>query len=135
VPAQQIEVGKFYLDTNPGGEPILFQCVEAATVTGEKSIMALVFSPSDSPPVSLTEVGAYDTLIEMPEVHLRIDPPSVTGTGMTTSLKMNTLIIADRQAIIAVGRRYGSWSAIDITTGRNIERALQREWVSFRGGR
>lgn len=131
IPAEAVEIGKFYLSFSHGGDPTLFQCVEAEGVTGQKSLLALIFSQNETPHFDFREISTYETLIEMPAVHLRIDPPSVSGTGVTTSLKMNTLIVVERQAIIAVAMRYGSWAAIDITTGRSLGRSLAREWASF----
>jgi len=132
VSAREMEVGRFYLEASQGSEPTLFQCIQTAIpFEGSTKQMALVYSLDGMPNLAIHDINWYETLVEMPNVSVRVDPPSISGTGTTTSLRMNTLIVIGSEAVINVPVGSRGWQSININTGRTIEQAIRREWVSF----
>jgi hypothetical protein len=133
VQAHEVEVGKFYLAPSASnGRPLLFQAVQAgARHQGALKMMALTFSYEGEQEIRLDELDWYDTLVAMPPVHVRVDPPSAIGTGTSSRVKLRTLMVRGDEALIAVQDRFLGHTLMSISSGRVAERNQTFTWVAF----
>lgn len=125
--------GTFYICQNFSGESCIIQCIENPQANNESDkILALVFTRGSEDDLY---VGAFpsDLLVELKEVNVRVDPPSINGSKFTTSIKSRMLIIAGDEAIIMAptGNFSYQWAAINLNTAKVLSSRDFGDWVSF----
>lgn len=127
----QIEVGRFYLRTNYGGDQILFQCVVAGQdEAGRDQLASLSFSPGSRWPISVDELPSHGPVVSLDNVAIRVDAASALDTNYSGSVRPNLFFVADTEAYIVAPASRG-WITFNITTGRRIPPNWQKSWISF----
>lgn len=134
VAADAMEVGRFYLMPAPQMEPTLFQCVGGDFGKTGAGRMALVYpyEGASPAPIELQDTDWYEVLVAMPQVSVRVDPPSAIEVGSAGRVPMNTLIIAGDEPYFAVKiPGYRNYTLINLGTGQVADQRTLSEWISF----
>jgi len=127
----EAEVGRFYLEPVYDGEPRLFQCVVAGKVVdGEAVKQALYFVPQEQPSIVLADFPWTDSIVALPDVHVRVDPPSIAGSSSISSLSGGMFFIMGDEAFVTAGMGF-RWRMMNVSTGKAVEGAHPTSWVSF----
>ncbi|MGU3389842.1 hypothetical protein [Sphingomonas sp. M1A8_2b] len=128
----EIEPGRFYLAPHYDGEPVLFQCIRIGeTSEGQPDLKALRFSPGTQYPISLESIPHDGPLVALPEVHVRIDAPSLTATNHTSSVRSGMFLVAGNEAFVAAPQGFREWALINISTGRPAVGRWREDWAAF----
>lgn len=128
----ELEVGRFYLAPNQDEEPTLFQCVEfVGRGGGEPRRMALTFPYGEAKGIELLPMDVDSGIVAMPEVSVRVDPPSARESGGRSRVALNVLLVAGTEPCIAVGIGVRDHAVFSLATGRTVEQRRMADWVSF----
>ena len=129
---REIEPGRFYLAPHYNDESVLFQCIRMGeTSDGEPDLRALVFSPGTQYPITLESVPSDGPLVALPEVHIRVDAPSLTATSYTSTVRSGTFLVAGNEAYVAAPQGFRDWALINISTGRPAVGRWREDWAAF----
>jgi hypothetical protein len=132
VDVRDLELGRFYLRFDYNEEPTVFQCVGfGEKEDGVPELRALWFAPQTQRPLGVEGLPSHGPIVALPEVHIRVDAPSMSGTNYTSNVRAGTFFISGDEAFIAVPRQWQSWSLINISTGRRVVDGVQADWVAF----
>jgi hypothetical protein len=129
---RDIEKGRFYLTTEYGGEPALFQCIYFGVSNEPETLMALRYPSSTDLPLRLESLPDGGAVVALPDVHVRVDAPSLTATNFTSSITPGMFFVAGEEAFVAVPRSYrGVWTVINISRGEATTGGWRENWAAF----
>ncbi len=132
--AAEMEVGRFYLAPGDDGEePALLQCVELAERGGgdARRLALVVFPYGEANGIELRVIDFSGPVVGMPDVAIRIDPPSARESGGQRRVSMDMLLVADDVPAIAVAVAVRDHAVINLATGRSVDQGTMGEWVGF----
>jgi hypothetical protein len=130
---QELVAGAFYLHPAYNREPFLIQAITAPTAVQDGSpVYGLVFEPGTEDQLSLMELDQATTYALMPEVSIRIDPPSLSGTSRTLSFRRGMFFVSGEVPFVIASSGFRGYSVVNLATGSIEHRNFDREpWVSF----
>lgn len=129
---REMEPGRFYLAPHYDDEPSLFQCVRMGERSdGEPDLLALRFAPGTQYPLALESIPHDGPLVALPEVHIRIDAPSLKATNHTSSVRSGMFLVAGNEAYVASPHGFREWKLINISTGRPVVGHWREDWAAF----
>lgn len=128
---QDAEVGRFYLEPVYGAEPRLFQCVSTGKVVdGEPANQALYFFPGEELSVVLDDLPYLNPVVAMPDVYVRVDPPSITGSSNMSSFSAGNFLAIGDEPFVTAHEGFRQWRMMNLNTGRPAQ-GPTGSWVSF----
>ena len=129
VKADSLTAGAFYLCPRYNGDPYLIQAV--TTDPNVEPTFALVFEPGTNDPISLTELERT-TYVLMPDVSVRVDPPSFSGHAFTHNVRPYMMIVADDVPYVVASMRYRGYSIVNLSTGvAELNALAANNWATF----
>ncbi len=129
VAEKDIQLGRFYLQHSYRGEPRLFLCV-AGPDDDENSKRAIIIDPASEHPILLQDIPNMGPAVELPDIHVRVDAPSLDGTEHTTSVRAPMLFVVDQTPYLAALTGWRGYVAVDIASG-SILKQPPSSWASF----
>ena len=112
-------------------EASVFQCIRVGeNEGGNPDLRALVFKPGDEQPFSIESLQS-GPVVALPDVHVRIDPPSITATNYTDNLYAGMFMVSGEEAFVAVANGFRNWALINISNGRPVVGNRLQDWISF----
>jgi len=132
VQSHEVEPGRYYLEPSYSGEARLFQCIQTADqMDGNPVCKAVYFFPSEERSLTFGDLPYDGPLVAMPPVKIRVDPPTIIGSGRSVSYSAGMFFIMDGEAYVTAHLdRYG-WAAVNISTGRTVEGQISHQWIAF----
>lgn len=133
VPNHTMETGRFYMAPAYRGEHWLFQCIQTSD-RFEDSFRrkALLMTIAGKPELSLFDLPQDTPVVALDDVHVRIDPTSLSQNAFTTYLDRNMfLVLGDEAIICAPTDHVRGWQAVNITTGQTVVGNVGPNWLSF----
>ena len=134
VRAQDAEPGRFYICQSYGMKSVILQCISNEQAEREEDRkLALLFTNGDKNDIY---IGGFpsEILVELEEVQVRVDPPSISGSKYSTSIRSGMLLLSNDSAILAAstgGSGSFSWATINISEGCVQSAKTIGDWVSF----
>ncbi|MDQ0565556.1 hypothetical protein GRI55_06570 [Erythrobacter citreus] len=126
-----LEVGKFYASSFPDDEYQVIQIINHVLQDGEQSKLAVIY-PQDGGLPSIGEIPSIEVYSEFPEVSIRIDPMSRTGSCFDQALAKGLFIVSGENAILlATPPRNLGWQSFSITASVTLDAHDMRDWCSF----
>jgi hypothetical protein len=131
VRVQDANVGQFYLEPVYGAEPRLFQCVNTGKIVdGESVNQALYFFPGEEMSIALEDFPFYNPVVAMPNVHVRVDPPSISGSSNMSTISAGQFLVVGNEPIVTAREGFRHWRMMNLDTGKPAE-GPTGSWVSF----
>jgi hypothetical protein len=129
--AEGLQVGRFYRRQDYRGGTTLFQVVEEE-VAGVASTNVLEFLPPTDGGTRLEDVYSSVMFVEVPDVHLKVDPHSLAGDEFSISLSAGMLLVTKGTAfLLATPQRNYGWTTVDLLTGKvSLTRPVGWAWFS-----
>lgn len=126
--------GAFYLFPRYDRTPDLVQVVRTrvATEDANELLAALIFEPGGSPELLLTDLDQNSPYVLMPDVSIRIDPPSMGGNSLTTGLRAGMFLVSgDTPYVVATIWNRG-YDIVNLISGEIEDRNFNNEpWIVF----
>ena len=126
--------GAFYLHPRYDEAPDLIQVVRLTAQSDDDSdtLHALLFDPAGSPPLLVTDLDRQSNFVLMPDVSIRIDPPSVGGQATTTGLRAGMFFVSEDVPFVVATIWNRGYYIVNLATGTIENRNFHREpWVVF----
>jgi hypothetical protein len=124
-----IVAGAFYLCSRYSGDPYLIQAI--TTAPDVEPTHAVVFDPGANDPISIMELE-HTTYALMPEVSVRVDPPSMSGNAFTHNIRPSMMIVDDNVPYVVASLRYRGYSIINLSTGLIQQNGFtSTAWATF----
>jgi hypothetical protein len=114
-----------------GSDPQLFQCVRTFDDAGNVVRKGLYFSNDKQVGNYIDDLPDYRPIVSLPEVHIRVDPPSATGSSGSATISKGTFFVSGLEAFVAATVGYRFWTVINLSTGQDARRERPTSWVSF----
>jgi hypothetical protein len=131
IDVHEVEPGRFYLQSYYDEDPVLFQCLLVGEREGVRDLKALRFAPGSQQPVSVASLPDGGPVVALPEVHIRVDAPSLSGTNHTASLRSGMFLVSGDEAFVAVRQGFIDRAIINISTGRPAVGRGPQRWIAF----
>lgn len=132
IDAREMVVGRFYLGYDYNSDPILFQCVQVGELpNGNPDLRSLRFAPETSFPIGLEAAPYRGPLVALPDVHIRIDAPSMVGTSHTSAVRAGMFIVAGDEAFVAAPTEFRGWTLMNLATGQPAPARFDEGWIAF----
>ncbi len=132
--------GAFYLLPRNGGDPWLVQIVLDDRASSQQNPVkqnpvkyALVLDPENvKDPISLTEFATSMPCVLMPEVSIRVDPPSMMGNAFTTSIARGMFIVCNQRPYVVAATSYFGYAIVDMLDGKIVRGfEVSDPWIAF----
>ena len=121
--------GAFYLCPRYNGDPYLIQAVTEKLDV--EPTHALVFEPGADAPLSITDLETT-TYVLMPDVSIRVDPPSFSGHAFSRNIRPPMMIVVDDVPYAVALLHYRGHTFVNLTTGVADHNPLgSNTWASF----
>jgi hypothetical protein len=132
VDVREVEPGRFYLRLDYNEDPEVFQCICIGERDGGvPDLKALRFAPGTDRPLGIESLPDHGPVVALPEVHIRVDAPSMFGTNYTSSIRAETFLVSGNEAFVAAPTGFRGWSLINISNGRPVIDNWKADWVAF----
>lgn len=132
VRSTEVEPGRFYLRQQYNDDPALFQCVQTGeTIENAPELKAMRFAPGSPNPLGLEDLPHHEPVVELPEVHIRVDAPSLVGSSDTSGIRSGMFLIGGNEAYVAAPLGFRHWGLVNISTGRVVQAGWSEPWVAF----
>ncbi|HEY0313422.1 MAG TPA: hypothetical protein VGC56_13105 [Allosphingosinicella sp.] len=130
VAAEDLVSGQFYHMRHHDAKTTLLQVIEEEQPEGIVK-WALEFREHSDGGARLDEIYDGMMYVEVPNVHIRIEPTSFAGDSYSTSSHAGMLLVGGGAVILLATppRNYG-WISVDLMTGK-IVRKQPTEWAWF----
>ena len=126
--------GAFYLFPRYDRTPDLVQVVRtrAATEEANEAIAALIFEPGGNPELLLADVDQNSPYVLMPDVSIRIDPPSLGGNSLTTGLRAGMFFVSGETPYVVATIWNRGYNIVNLSNGEIEDRNFHNEpWIIF----
>jgi hypothetical protein len=132
VDVREVEPGRFYLRLDYDEGTTVFQCIRIGGKEDDvPNLKALWFAPGTDRPLGIEDLPNHGPVVALPEVHIRVDAPSMSGTNYTSNVCAGTFLVSSDEAIVAVPTGSRGWTMVNISTGRPIADNWRADWVAF----
>lgn len=130
VGSDQVVAGRFYLATFGHGESFIIQCVSPENPDGE--LLALYFNRSGEGDLFIGGFPSSEILVELPDISVRVDPPSFSGTPYSASLRPGMLLVEGEDILLTAptGRTFG-WAVVKLNDGSIANSRAYQRWAAF----
>lgn len=124
--------GAFYLQQLYGSGPTLMQVATFHQDNEADRHFGLHFEPGAAQELMISELDQHGYFALMPDVSVRVDPPSITGTPATHNLRAgNFFVSGEVPYVVAYSGRIGH-QIVNLATGVMEQRHFAREaWIAF----
>ena len=131
--SHKAEPGRFYMHESYSdrGAHIFLCFLTGQEVKGSPEKQAAYVNDPGEQKLQAHPIPDGETLIELPEVHVRGDAASLSATQSSSHIRPGMLIVLGDQALISVGASRGSRYLIEVATGGVIEPNPSNVWASF----
>jgi hypothetical protein len=129
IDAGQCEPGRFYLKLNYKDDPSVFQCVRIGE--DDSDLMALWFSPGTDRPLGLETLLEHEPVVALPQVHIRVDAPSMFASNHTTSIRAGMFLVSNDEAFVVATTGFRGWSVLNLSTGLPVAKRWSPDWIAF----
>lgn len=129
VDAGQCEPGRFYLKLNYNDDPSVFQCIRIGE--GDNDLMALWFTPGTDHALGLETLPDQEPVVALPQVHIRVDAPSMLASNRTTSIRPGMFLVSNDEAFVVASNGFRGWSVINISKGLPVAKRWSPDWIVF----
>ncbi|CAN5588371.1 hypothetical protein BH10PSE14_BH10PSE14_33710 [soil metagenome] len=126
---REVEAGRFYLRLNYNEDPSLFQCIRVGN--DDDDIRALWFNPGTDSPLGIEDLPDHGPVVALPDVHIRVDAPSMVGSNRTTSTRPGMFLVSNDEAFVVAPNGFRGWSVINISTGLPVANRWSPDWIAF----
>ena len=133
VAEHELEVGRFYMTHTYRG-PALFQWVQTGQrVDDDYRRMPLNFTSAGDTDIRLyAGSDGSAPYIRLPDVHIRIDPESVSGSAFSTSIRASMLLVRGEEVFLTVPTTtHFEWSVVNLSTGQLQSGRFDHNWLAF----
>ena len=132
IDVRSVEKGRFYLRSDYNDEPVLFKCICVGQGDdGSDTLMAIRFAPGSELPMAIESLPHGGPVVALPEVHIRVDAPSLVATNLNSGIRSGMFLIAGEEAFVAVPQNFRSWSLINVTKGEHVDGEWGKNWIAF----
>lgn len=132
IPARDAEPGKFYLHERYDTDPEVFLCfLTGGEIDGVPETKALYFTPDEDQKFSMHLPPTHEPLVALPEVHVRVDAPSLSASSGSSSIRTGMMFVVGDEPFVAAPLEFRHWTSINLSTGRAVQIDRNKAWASF----
>lgn len=133
IDVREVEPGRFYLRLDYNEEDAtVFQCIRVGERDdGVPDLKALWFTPGTNRPLGIESLPHNGPVVELPEVHIRVDAPSMFASNYTSGVRAGMFFVSGEEAFVAAPLDFRGWTTINISTGRPVVGNWTADWLAF----
>lgn len=132
VAPNEIRPGLFHLRSDPGGKSCL--CLRVALSDEhqqEPQIWDVIFDRKDRHGMFFADARDVEPVVALPPIHVRINPSSLSGHRLSSSLRPGMLAIVGQNAFVRVPGDSVRGIVVNLGTGTAYTSGPPSDWMAF----
>lgn len=130
VKKHDVKPGKFYLARSFDGATRLMQCVSSTRADGTEELSAVYFPHKEDNEFRFSPLPSIEMLVELPDLHVRIDPAVIAGSSFTKMIEPSTLILEEDQPLLIVPNERLGRAVVNLAKGVVVPE-VGSHWLEF----